>query len=52
MVPRHTEGAREVAIVANVDGGIGTSTIDELRDMRRWCDLADSPDWLMTPVGP
>ncbi|MBC02329.1 MAG: hypothetical protein CMJ34_03355 [Phycisphaerae bacterium] len=50
--PRHTEGAREVAIVANVDGGIVTNTIDELRDMRRWCDLADSPDWLMTPVVP
>ena len=50
--PRHQEGAKDVAIIATVDGGVATSTIDELRDMRRWCDLADSPDWLMTPVGP
>ena len=50
--PRHQEGAKDVAIVANVDGGVSTSTIDDLRDMRRWCDLATSSDWLMTPVGP
>ena len=50
--PRHTEGAKDVAIVATADGGVSTDTIDDLRDMRRWCELADSPDWLMTPVGP
>ncbi len=50
--PRHKEGAKDVAIVATADGAVATETIEELRDMRRWCDLADSPDWLMTPVGP
>ena len=50
--PRHQEGAKDVAIVATVDGGVATNTIDELRDMRRWCDLATSSDWLMTPIGP
>lgn len=50
--PRHEEGARDVAIVATADGGVVTNTIDELRDMRRWCDQADSADWLMTPTAP
>ena len=50
--PRHQEGAKDVAIVATVDGGIKTNTIDELRDMRRWSNQATSSDWLMTPVGP
>lgn len=47
--PRHAEGAKDVAIVATADGSVSTNTIDELRDMRRWCELADSPDWVMAP---
>ncbi|MBQ73083.1 MAG: hypothetical protein CMJ67_09290 [Planctomycetaceae bacterium] len=50
--PRHQEGAKDVAIVANVDGGVKTNTIDQLRDMRRWSNQATSSDWVMTPIVP
>ncbi|MDC0429480.1 hypothetical protein OAL71_02770 [Phycisphaerales bacterium] len=51
--PRHRQGdSEEVAIVTTVDGGVSTSTIDELRDLRRWSNIADAPDWIMEPLGP
>ena len=50
--PRHQDAGEDRAIVATVDGGVATHAIDDLRDMRRWCDLATQPDWRMEPVGP
>ena len=43
--PRH-DGE---AITVNVDGRVDTNSIEELRDMRKWCDKATRPDWLLTP---
>ena len=51
--PRHRQGeSEEVAIVTTVDGGVSTSTIDELRDLRRWSNAANAADWVMAPIGP
>jgi len=51
--PRHRQNdSEEVAIVTTVDGGVSTSTIDELRDLRRWSNLAGDADWTMEPLGP
>lgn len=50
--PRHRQGESEVAIVTTVDGGVSTSTIDELRDLRRWSNAANVADWVMEPIGP
>jgi type II secretory pathway pseudopilin PulG len=51
--PRHRKGdSEEVAIVTTVDGGVSTSTIDELRDLRRWSNSAGNADWIMEPLGP
>lgn len=50
--PRHRSNGKEVAIVTTVGGAIETRTIDELRDMRRWSDQADAPDWLLQPLLP
>lgn len=37
------------AVVAYLGGNVGTETIDGLRDMRKWANQADSPDWVMQP---
>ena len=51
--PRHRQGeSEEVALVTTVDGGVSTSTIDELRDLRRWSNAAKAADWVMAPIGP
>ena len=47
--PRHGLGGEDAAIVTSVDGAVSTATIEELRDMRRWCDQATSADWRLTP---
>jgi type II secretory pathway pseudopilin PulG len=49
---RHMEGAEEVVIVTAADGGVSTETVLDLRDMRRWSNLAQSPDSLLEPVLP
>ena len=43
--PRHGGDA----ITVTVDGRVATESIEELRDMRKWCDKAGSSDWLLTP---
>ncbi len=51
--PRHRQSeSEEVAIVTTVDGSVSTSTIDELRDLRRWSNAASDADWVMEPIGP
>ncbi|MHC4247378.1 MAG: type II secretion system protein [Planctomycetota bacterium] len=50
--PRHQVRDEDVAITTTVDGAVATRTIDELRDLRRWSNLADSADWTMQPIGP
>lgn len=50
--PRHQVGDNEVAITTTVDGAVSTRTIEELRDLRRWSNLADSADWTMQPIIP
>jgi len=50
--PRHKEGDSDVVIATTADGAVETSTVLELRDMRRWSDQASSPDWMLQPVGP
>lgn len=42
---RHTDGVISVA----VDGRVTVDSVDDLRDMQRWCDTATNPDWLLTP---
>ena len=49
---RHLVGDPPVAITTTVDGAVATRSIDELRDLRRWSDLADSADWTMQPIVP
>ncbi len=49
---RHVVGDDPVAITTTVDGAVATRSIDELRDLRRWSNLADSADWTMEPIGP
>jgi type II secretory pathway pseudopilin PulG len=36
-------------VVGFVGGHVETKTVDELRDMRFWADLADDPDWILKP---
>jgi len=45
LSPRHDAGVIRVL----VDGGVATSTIEELRDMRHWSDHATSADWRLLP---
>lgn len=42
---RHDAGA----ISVTVDGGVSTGSHEDLRDMRRWSDQANAPDWLLQP---
>ena len=49
---RHQVGDDPVAITTTVDGAVATRTIEELRDLRRWSNLADAADWTMQPIGP
>jgi hypothetical protein len=37
------------AAVATANGGVELVAIEELRDMRRWADQADRPDWRFSP---
>lgn len=39
----------EKAVVVMADGHTETLTIEQLRDMRRWSNLADRPDYNFTP---
>ena len=35
-------------VIAYVDGHAESKHVDELRDMRMWCDKANAPDWKLT----
>jgi prepilin-type N-terminal cleavage/methylation domain-containing protein/prepilin-type processing-associated H-X9-DG protein len=37
------------AVTGMVDGHVDMRNLTELRDMRRWCNKADVPDWIFTP---
>ena len=37
------------AAVATANGGVELVAVEELRDMRRWADQADKPDWRFSP---
>lgn len=41
--------ARRAAAAAMFDGHAAPLTFDDLADMRRWCNLATSPDWGLAP---
>ncbi len=36
------------AVTAQVDGHAEPLKLADLQDMRRWCDIADRPDWTLT----
>lgn len=38
-------------IVAMIDGHTESKQVEELRDMRFWCDRADTVDWKLSAVG-
>ena len=42
---RHDVGV----ITVSVDGRVGTNSLEDLRDMRRWSDAATAPDWVLQP---
>ena len=47
---RHNAGrsgraSTATAVTAMVDGHVEVQTIDQLRDMRKWANKADKPDW-------
>jgi hypothetical protein len=37
------------AVAAMFDGHAGSLNWEQLRDMRRWADAADAPDWVLEP---
>jgi len=37
------------AVTAMADGHVSMATLEQLRDMRRWSNKADRPDWNFTP---
>ena len=39
------------SVIGMVDGHVESKQVDELRDMRLWCDKATSPDWKLTVGG-
>ena len=39
-------------IVAMIDGHAESKQVEELRDMRLWCDRADAPDWKLSAGTP
>ena len=43
--PRHFKRA----VVSQSDGHVAMYKLNELRDMRRWSNKADKPDWVYTP---
>ncbi len=43
--PRHTNRA----VVAFADHHVEVRRLDQLRDMRNWCNLADKPNWTYVP---
>ncbi|MBX3404747.1 MAG: prepilin-type N-terminal cleavage/methylation domain-containing protein [Phycisphaeraceae bacterium] len=43
--PRH---ARK-AITVSIDGHVERNSLEQMRDMRRWANKADRPDWNFTP---
>jgi hypothetical protein len=35
-----------------IDGHAESKQVEELRDMRLWCDRADAPDWKLSAGTP